>query len=188
MKPDNPSIVHAGNVRSYLTRFMNGETSNAEEAALYAYFRSHDVEADPELAPYRDMLAYLETGMPEEALQKPRHRRLWRPIAAAAAACIIIAAGVYGWRQQQAWQQFAATYEGSYMIIDGEVISDLRQLRPELLAMLHKSEEAEQKALEGLRRQQEAEQNLLKRLLEDTEDPAIRQLIENSLNIQVNIP
>lgn len=68
------------------------------------------------------------------------------------------------------------------------MISDLRQLRPELPAMLHKSEEAEQRALEGPRQQQETEQNLLKRRLEDTEDPTIRQLIENSLNTQVNIP
>ncbi len=188
MKPDNPSIIHTGNVRTYLTRFMNGETSNAEEAALYAYFRSHNVAADPELAPYRDMLAYLETGMPDEALQKTRHIRRWKRIAMTAAACITVIAGLYGWRQQQEWQQFTATYEGSYMIIDGEMISDLRQLRPELLAMLHKSEEAEQRALEGLRQQQETEQNLLKRLLEDAEDPTIRQLIENSLNIQVNIP
>lgn len=188
MKPGIPLQIHDGNVRHYLDRFMNGETSNAEEAALYAYFHSHNVEADPELAAYRDMLAYLEAGMPEKALQKPRHIRLWKYIATAAAACLIIVAMLYGWQQQQEWQQFAATYKGSYMIIDGKTISDLRELRPTLLATLHESEEVERKTLELLRQQQEEEHRLLKELLENTDDQSVRELIQNTLNIQIPIP
>ncbi len=190
MKPDIPPQIHAGNVRHYLARFMDGETSNAEEAALYAYFRSHkiEVEADPELASYRDMLAYLETGMADDALPKLRHTRLWKYVATVAAACIVVVAGLYGWRRQQAWQRFAATYEGSYMIIDGKTISDLRELRPALLAALRESEQVEQETLESLRRQQEAEHLLLEELLKNTEEPTIRQLILNTQKIQVTIP
>jgi len=190
MKPDIPPQIHDGNVRHYLARFMEGETSNAEEASLYAYFHSHKiaVEADPELASYRDMLAYLETGMTDAPRPKFRHIRLWKHVATAAAACIVIVAGFYGWRRQQAWQQFAATYEGSYMIIDGKKISDLRELRPALLATLHESERVEQETMESLRQQQEAEHLLLEELLKSTEDPAIRQLILNTQKIQVTIP
>ena len=56
------------NIEEYIARFMEGETTNAEEQAIYRYFRTADV---PEhLKPYASMFAWYEDGMPEEDLFK----------------------------------------------------------------------------------------------------------------------
>ena len=52
------------NIEEYIHRFMEGETTNAEEQAVYRFFRSGDV---PEhLKVYAPMFAWYEEGMPEE--------------------------------------------------------------------------------------------------------------------------
>ena len=60
-------VIHK-NIEEYIARFMEGETTNAEEQAIYRYFRTADV---PEhLKPYASMFAWYEDGMSEEDLFK----------------------------------------------------------------------------------------------------------------------
>ena len=115
--------------RQYIDKFMDGATSNAEEQALYAYFRTHNVPQ--ELQPYREMFAYYEAGMPDELLPapvplseaRPRRRKLWRFASMAAAACLLAWIGFAGKRYYD-WQEFVHTYEGSYMIVKGKRVED----------------------------------------------------------------
>ena len=58
------------NIEVYIHRFMEGETTNAEEQAIYRFFRSGDV---PEhLKEYAPMFAWYEEGMPEEKKMEDR--------------------------------------------------------------------------------------------------------------------
>ena len=60
--------VTKNNIEEYIRRFMEGETTNAEEQAIYRFFRAKEV---PEhLKPYTEMFAWYEEGMPEEELSK----------------------------------------------------------------------------------------------------------------------
>ena len=39
----NTTIITKKNVRNYIEKFLDGETSNAEEQALYDFFKNEDV-------------------------------------------------------------------------------------------------------------------------------------------------
>ena len=70
--------VTKNNIEEYIRRFMEGETTNAEEQAIYRFFRTEEV---PEhLKPYTEMFAWYEEGMPEEELSKPKTQPLWKRI------------------------------------------------------------------------------------------------------------
>ena len=69
------------NIEEYIHRFMEGETTNAEEQAIYRFFRSGDV---PEhLKVYAPMFAWYEEGMPEEKKEIPittKTKTFWKRI------------------------------------------------------------------------------------------------------------
>ena len=58
------------NITDYIDRFMEGETTNEEEQAIYRYFRSADVPKH--LEAYKPMFAWYEQGMPDKSSN--RHR------------------------------------------------------------------------------------------------------------------
>ena len=91
--------------------------------------RLHDMEG----MDYREIS--LLTGMPETALRKSASRIRWqirlRYLAAISAAVALLIIGVTGYRSYH-WQQFASRYEGSYMIVDGQRIDDLHEIRPQI--------------------------------------------------------
>ena len=64
------------NIEEYIARFMEGGTTNAEEQAIYRYFRS--AEVPKHLKPYASMFAWYEDGMPDAP--KAQKKPLWRYI------------------------------------------------------------------------------------------------------------
>lgn len=52
-------------IQTLIERFLEGETSNAEEQTLYRYFESGEV--DPALEKYREMFKWYAAGMPEDS-------------------------------------------------------------------------------------------------------------------------
>ena len=66
------------NIEEYIHRFMEGETTNAEEQAIYRFFQEGDIPTH--LKPYSDMFAWYEEGMPEEKLPKPMPQPIWKRI------------------------------------------------------------------------------------------------------------
>ena len=49
------------NIEEYINRFLDGETTNAEEQAIYRFFRTGKVPAH--LKEYAPMFAWYEGGM-----------------------------------------------------------------------------------------------------------------------------
>ena len=126
------------NIEEYIARFMEGETTNAEEKALYHYFRTADV---PEhLKPYAPMFAWYEEGMPDAP--KAQKKSLWRCIpveiwSAGIAAMLVIGLGVgifsslasLDVNKDEEWD----CYEGSYVKVNGQLITDVKKILPIIL-------------------------------------------------------
>lgn len=139
------------NIEQYIGRFMAGETTNEEEAAIYRYFRTA-ARLPERLRGYAPMFAWYEAGMPGEPEDFPAGRAeavslrkrgpsRFLPAAwtAGVAAMLVIALGLgalyYAGRQADSgpmteWE----CYEGSYVMVNGRRIADLRQIMPFLLA------------------------------------------------------
>ena len=141
--------VTKNNIEEYIHRFMEGETTNAEEQAIYRFFRTEEV---PEhLKPYTEMFAWYEEGMPEEELSKPKAQALWKRIpleiwSTGIAAMLVIGIGLgivlsFGDNQHEDW----SCYEGSYVEVDGKRITDIETILPIILETLKGAEEIEQR-------------------------------------------
>jgi hypothetical protein len=122
-------------IEELLERFFEGETSNGEERILYQYFTQEDV---PEhLRRYKRVFAYFETGIageieqpaPVVALPQRKSRRvIWAGIAASF--LILLASSLFFIQKNASFDP----YEGSYIIRNGERITDINRIRPELEA------------------------------------------------------
>lgn len=173
------------NVEQVINRFMEGETSNEEEAALYGFFQE---EAIPEkLKVYRPMFTYFAGGLKEEDL--PTHEEVvrepsvkvvpitgvprqisiyhcWRrvilPLAAGIAACFI---GVGGFIHYEQEQHLYDSYSGSYVIDHGKRLSDIHAIMPKLRMVEAHADEATSR--------HQAEQ-ITKNVLNEIADPAVR--------------
>lgn len=141
--------VTKNNIEEYIHRFMEGETTNAEEQAIYRFFRTEEV---PEhLKPYTEMFTWYEEGMPEEELSKPKAQALWKRIpleiwSTGIAAMLVIGIGLgivlsFGDNQHEDW----SCYEGSYVEVDGKRITDIETILPIILETLKGAEEIEQR-------------------------------------------
>lgn len=117
-------------IQQLIERFLEGETTNAEEQMLYDYFNGRDV-ADS-LKPYQEMFRWYAARMPEQkANPKKRTYAKWLSIAAS----ILLLVGIgFGYRYYQEQQELYAIYEGSYIVRDGVKNSDIKQILPELQA------------------------------------------------------
>lgn len=153
------------NIEDYINRFLEGETTNAEEQAIYRFFRTGDVP--PHLMEYAPMFAWYEGGMQgepgEQRLEGPggikKHKRLRIPIAALSAgiaAMIVVSLGLgllfYSDNDVPGNMEDWACYEGSYIEVGGKRITDIKQILPLLLeeqaAAEHKEKLAEQRIRE----------------------------------------
>lgn len=119
-------------------RFMDGATSTAEERELYAYYGGGDVA--PELEPYRAMLLWMGGGMRDaaglaEVKRKGRWLRLnvrqWVSVAASVALVVTLGVAFLG-SGGSIDREKRLTYAGSYVIRNGERITDLEEIMPEL--------------------------------------------------------
>ena len=138
------------NIEEYIHRFMEGETTNAEEQAIYRFFRSGDV---PEhLKVYAPMFAWYEEGMPEEKKEMPietKTKTFWKRIplgvwSMGIAAMLVIGIGLgilFGLDNDMddEW----SCYEGSYVMINGKRITDEKKIMPIILETLAESERME---------------------------------------------
>ena len=141
--------VTRNNIEEYIHRFMEGETTNAEEQAIYRFFRTEEV---PEhLKPYTDMFTWYNEGMPEEKLSKPKIQPLWKRLpleiwSMGIAAMLVIGIGLgivlsFDNGQHEEW----SCYEGSYVEVDGKRITDIETILPIILETLKGAEEIEQR-------------------------------------------
>ena len=155
------------NIEEYIQRFMEGETTNAEEQAIYRFFHT---EVVPEhLKPYADMFAWYEEGMPEEKLPTPKARPLWKRIplelwSMGIAAMLVIGIGLgivlsFGDSTNEEW----SCYEGSYVEVNGKRITDVKTIMPIILETLAEAEAIEKGIEERLAEIQRTEEEIEKR-------------------------
>lgn len=155
------------NIEEYILRFMEGETTNAEEQAIYRFF--HTEEVPEHLKPYTDMYAWYEEGMPEEKLPKPKTRPLWVRIplelwSMGIAAMLVIGIGLgivlsFGDSTNEEW----SCYEGSYVEVNGKRITDVKTIMPIILKTLAEAEAIEKGIEERLAEIQRTEEEIAER-------------------------
>ena len=142
------------NIEEYIRRFMEGETTNAEEQAIFRFFRTGNV---PEhLKSYTEMFAWYENGMPEEELSKPKVQPLWKRLpleiwSMGIAAMLVVGIGLgivlsFGNNQHEDW----SCYEGSYVEVNGKRITDIAEIMPFILHTLAEAEAIERNIEERL--------------------------------------
>ena len=152
------------NIEEYIRRFMEGETTNAEEQAIFRFFRTGDV---PEhLKSYTEMFAWYENGMPEEELSKPKVQPLWKRLpleiwSMGIAAMLVIGIGLgiilsFDNAQCEEW----ACYEGSYVEVNGKRITDIETIMPIILETLAEAEEIEKDVEKRLAEAQRTEEEI----------------------------
>ena len=83
-------------ISNLLERFMNGESTLAEEELLSRYFATHGVDAEWE--PYKQMFAYFDSGMSTKRNPLRRKRRSKRRNPT------WCDSGGYGWQPRQPWR------------------------------------------------------------------------------------
>ena len=121
-------------IRQLIERFIVGETTNAEEQTLYGYFCRDDV-ADA-LRKYQEMFCWYADGMPERASRRP----LWMRLAVAASVVGALACGAVYYEHRKTVEQMAQ-FEGSYIVRNGQKITNLEEIMPELLQTLRRAEQ-----------------------------------------------
>ena len=150
------------NIEEYIHRFMEGETTNAEEQAIYRFFQKGN--APKHLRAYSEMFAWYEEGMPEEKLPKPEAKPIWKRIpleirSMGIAAMLVIGIGLgimlsFESSQSEEW----SCYEGSYVEVNGKRITDVEEIMPIILKTLAEAEAIEngiEKRLAEIRRAEE---------------------------------
>lgn len=115
-------------IQQQIERFLEGETSNAEEQTLYEYFNCQEVASS--LTPYREMFLWFAAGMPEN---KCHHFPVKRILGIAASLLLLFGIGFGMWQYQKQQEEYAL-YEGSYIIRNGKKFTDIKQILPELKA------------------------------------------------------
>lgn len=149
-------ILTRENIEEYITRFMEGETTNEEERAIYHFFRSEEV---PEhLKVYAPMFAWYEEGMPEKqavvSLKTPRRFRLpveiWSIGIAATIAVVVGLGTLLFWDKHNNELDEWACYEGSYIEVRGKRITNVKQILPSILETLNEADRIEQLAQERI--------------------------------------
>ena len=142
------------NIEEYINRFLEGETTNEEERAIYRFFREEEVPYH--LEEYAPMFAWYEEGMPEEteasAEQKKRRHlpiEVWS-IGIAAMIAVVIGIGIICWNEKDSVPSDWECYEGSYIEVSGKRITDVKQIMPTILETLSQAEHIERLAQERI--------------------------------------
>lgn len=160
---NSPTDINDRNIAKWVERFLDGETSCAEEAELYRYFSRPVLPA--EMEQYRDMFAWYsaissgeDTPTSSMDIRKTDNRvriiRLlpWQWVSVAASIVILLAIGfIFRPAGNSPLSEEYMAYEGSYIIRDGKKITDLSIVVPEILRqerMLNERIEAIEMSLE----------------------------------------
>lgn len=121
-------------LKELMTLFLDGATTPGQEERLYAYFGGPaPAGADPELERYRPMMACY-AALPGRRVEASRRRRRRRSaIAVAASVVLLMAVGaVVALRAPSPADGVMELYAGSYIVRQGQRITDLRTIYPEL--------------------------------------------------------
>ena len=183
-------------IETLLARFFEGETTNEEERQLYLFFRQEELPG--ELAKYRQVFKYFETGLAEElgcphgqetgssndAQARSRVRKFWLVWGSVAASfLLILSTSIYLLTMQ-------GPYEGSYIIRNGVRITDLDLIRPELEAAIQKSLVMEQEAerlIEQLSVIDDSRESRIMQQLQEHNQQILDDILDEKENLKTNL-
>lgn len=166
-------------IKTLTERFFDGETTLEEERRLYELYAKDDVT--DEFLPCREMFSDLKAAAfkPEEKAEtqrKPVRMRLFAKVLTGVAASIVLLFGaVTVWNIHQN-NELAKLYGGSYMIVNGKRIDNLRTMKPEIERTLAAADKIEQHVTSN-KEILNAEQSVL----DNIDDPAERQRVAELL-------
>jgi len=182
-------------ILTLIDRFFEGETSLEEERWLYNYF-AQATDLPEALASYREVftafgdLADTEsvttsTVEPRKAenlptielpisTTPPKHRRLWQTLSGIAASLVLVLGSLWAYRAYES-QMLQNLYGGSYMIVDGQRIDNLREIRHQIEQTLSLADAIE--AIPSAILIEQAEDDLLNHIQDASERERIRQLL-----------
>lgn len=174
-------------IRKLIQRFFDGETTLAEERLLYDFFASDNVPN--ELAEYKEMfVGYAAIWQAEEVktevcgmadgngskagYKTTVIKRLAISILAAA-----IMTGFIFINSRIEEQRFMEKYEGSYMIVNGQRIDNLSEIRNEIEQLMAQADEIERMAdLQG--NMEEIEETILSGIEDEGQRVMLKKLME----------
>ncbi len=188
-------------IEGLIERFFDGKTSNKEEMELYSFFSGDKI---PEhLQQYIPVFQFFETGMEDEFNQtqnkttgtkkltpKIRQWSAWIGIAAS----LLLLVTVFSKVMRNEPKSFDP-YEGSYIIRNGKVITDMDVIRPELeetVAAAAKQQQTMEKMIYKLSNPKDYEdvkqeiQNQYCELINSFPDEKTRETVKEILNVECN--
>ncbi|MCH5221810.1 MAG: hypothetical protein J1F05_05720 [Muribaculaceae bacterium] len=118
-------------IQELINRFLDGETSIAEENKLYDFFSSRSHLG--ELEEYRAMFNWY-SSLPDKSVE-PKIKRHWsKIIAVAATMAILIAIGITAiLLTRKPVNELYECYKGSYAIVDGKRYTDIAEIYDRLI-------------------------------------------------------
>lgn len=171
-------------IENLVERFFEGQTSNEEERVLYEFFARPDIPAH--LERYREVFGYFERGIALElgealewrmpAKRSPDKRKIgWAIAVCAVASLLLLLLNTVFMNPDASFNP----YEGSYIVRNGVVVTDIEKIRPEL---------------ESLSRAMDAREKDADRLLREVDDIAYlpermnERFVDRQKALLMNIP
>ncbi|MCM1313550.1 MAG: hypothetical protein NC206_09615 [Bacteroides sp.] len=168
--------------------FMDGDTSLEEERLLYDFFTHEDIPDS--LLEYKDLFAdfaaighdnasvYDDTDLVCVQAESPVHSvRNLKKWAIAVAASISVVFGTYVVSDWYKEQQLSRLYGGSYMVVNGVRIDNLKKIQSDIESVLSHADEIEKEMMTG-KRIRMAEQAVLNGIADESERERIRCILE----------
>lgn len=172
---DNKVIINL------IGKFFEGETSVDEEKALYVYFRSGRVA--PEMEKYRSLFCGFSSidtsGVCVSDKRKTRSRAFgYRKAIAGLAAAVAVVFGGPALYYRYYDKHLSALYGGSYIVVNGERVDNLRSIRKEIKETLCAASLIEDKAYAN-NTIAEVEQNVLNSISSEKEREMVYRLLND---------
>ena len=138
-------------IEDLLDRFFEGQTSNEEELVLYEFFARPDIPAH--LERYREVFGYFESGIALDFSETPelrlpvkessdKRKMGWAIAVCVAASLLLFLVNTVFMNQNASFNP----YEGSYIVRNGVVMTDIKKIQPELEVISRAAEAMEKKA------------------------------------------
>ena len=165
-------------IKILMNRFLEADTTLEEERRLYAYFSQREI--DPSLEPYRAMMQDYAALMPVEQVHQPTARRVtlqpwFKWVSGIAAVMVLAFIGTWSYRAYET-SKLEEIYGGSYMIVNGERVDNLRKIQAQIERTLQSAQEIE--VLAAASQPTDVEQSILSEI----DDPALREEVNRILN------
>lgn len=183
--------INDTNITQWVERFLDGDTTCAEEQELYRYFTQPEIPVEVEK--YREMFTWYNSLNPDvQTISSDRETttnskvsilrlRPWQWISAAAAIALLFTLGfIFRPTQPVGLSEEYLAYKGSYIIRDGKKITDLAIVVPEII----RREKMIDERLNAIDRTFDQTDKVMINTLEanvDMTNPAVREAIQVAL-------